>query len=100
MNAVIIRDACSLLHIVRDCDDREFVAQARHEFLDDGSCDRIERGRWFVHQQDFRLCRDGARDAKPLLLSTREPQRARAQLILHFVPKRGGCKARSAQSIF
>lgn len=32
----------------------------------------IDCGQWFVEQQQFRFCTDGAGDAEPLLLSTRQ----------------------------
>ncbi len=89
MNAVTseTRAACCMLCVTATIVNS--LGQPRHQLLDHGAGDRIERRRRLVHQQHLRLSGDGPRDAQPLLLSAREAQRARAQLIFHFVPKRG-----------
>src|SRR6185437_7626845 len=43
-------------------------------------------------QQDFGLHRDGAGDAKALLLAAGERESALLQLVLHLVPERGAAQ--------
>jgi hypothetical protein len=53
-----------------DDDDGVSALQLADQFLDLGGRDRVERGTGFVHQDDFGVDRDGARNAQPLLLAT------------------------------
>src|SRR3984893_3029526 len=64
-----LRYARRLLHIVRHDDDGVIRAQFIDQILDPRARYRIQRRRGFVHQDDFGTHGDGARDAKPLLLS-------------------------------
>ena len=51
--------------------------------------DRVERRGRLVEQQHFRIGREGAGDAEPLLLTAGEPVADVAQPVLHLVPQRG-----------
>ena len=84
-----VRDARSLLHVVRDDDDREACAETRHELFDLERADGVDRARRFVHQQDVRFGRDDAGDAEALLLSAGKCRAGFVQLLLDFVPERG-----------
>src|SRR5205823_8368717 len=68
----VIGTAARLLHVVGDDDDRVLLLELADQFLNFGRRDRIERGTWFVHQHDLRFDRQGARDAKTLLLAARQ----------------------------
>ena len=83
-----VRDARRLLQVVRDDDDRQLALQLVQQLFDLLRRDRIERARRLVEQQHFRLVRQRPRDAQPLLLAARQPERALAQPVLHFVPQR------------
>ena len=51
--------------------------------------DWIERRARLVHEQDFRFDRQRPRDAKPLLLPTRETRAGfLVDVVLHFLPQR------------
>ena len=84
-----VRDACGLLHVVRDDDDRVLLLQVLHEVLDAGRCDRVEGRAWLVHQDDVRLDRDGACDAQALLLTAGQGVGVLLELVLDLVPERG-----------
>src|SRR6266540_4323765 len=73
----VLGDPRRLLHVVRDDRDRVVPLQVVNELLDLLSRDRIERRGWLVHEEDFRLDGERARDAEALLLSAREPERGR-----------------------
>src|SRR6185503_10084188 len=45
-----------------------------------------------IEEQDFRLVRERAGNANPLLLAARQPERARTQSVLHLFPQRGSTK--------
>ena len=64
-----LRHARRLLHVVGDDDDRVAAAQLVDQLLDLGGGDRIERRARLVHQDHFRIDRDRAGDAQPLLLA-------------------------------
>jgi hypothetical protein len=84
----VVRDACGLLHIVRDDDDRVVGLQFVDQFLDLRCRDRIERRGGFVEQDDFGLHRNGACDAQTLLLAAGKAQSAGVELVLHLGPER------------
>src|SRR5690606_16357792 len=69
--------------------------QVVDELLDALRGDRVERRRRFVHEQYLRADSQGARDAQPLLLASRQGERGLVQPVLHLVPERGG-----AQTLF
>ena len=48
--------------------------QLLHQILDFEGGDGVERGGGFIHEQDVRFHRQGAGDAQPLLLPTRQAQ--------------------------
>ena len=52
---------------------REVLPQLVDQLLDPGGGDRVERRARLVHQDDFRVDRDRAGDAQPLLLAAGEP---------------------------
>src|SRR5271156_6852159 len=56
------------------------------------SGDGVERRTRLVHQQHCRLCCNRARDTQALLLSSRERQPARFQLVLDLIPQRRGAQ--------
>src|SRR5438105_8429179 len=84
-----------LLHVVGDEYDRVLVLQLQHQLLDAPRRDWIESRARFVHQQHRGVGRDRPRDAQALLLTARERQTARLQLVLDLVPQgpRGGARA-------
>src|SRR3546814_3379612 len=55
--------------------------------LDLGGGDRIERRAGLVHQDHFGIDRDGAGDAKPLLLAAGKGGAAVLETVLHFIPE-------------
>ena len=69
------------------------------QFLDLGGRDRIERRAGLVEQDDFRLDRDGARDAQALLLAAGQAEAAGIELVLHLVPERGAAQRRLDASV-
>src|SRR3546814_12431010 len=68
----LLADARSLLHIVGDDHDRIAPAQFVDQFLDLGGGDRVQRRAWLVHQDHLGIDRDGASEAKALLLAARK----------------------------
>src|ERR1035437_4962671 len=78
-----------LLQIMRHDDHGEFPLQLDEKLLDPLRRDRVERRAGFVEQQHFRIVRQRARDAEPLLLPAGEPRRALAETVLHLIPERG-----------
>ena len=64
------------------------------QLLDDRGRDRVERRAGLVHQQDFRLRRDRARDAQALLLAAGQTGAGLLQAVLDLVPQ-----IRSAQRL-
>jgi hypothetical protein len=64
-----LRHARGLLHRVGDDDDGIALAQLVDQLLDARGGDRVERRAGLVHQDDFGIDGDGARDAQALLLA-------------------------------
>ena len=60
----------------------------KEQLLDLGSSDRIERRARLIQQQDFRVNRQRARNAEPLLLPAGERVGRLVKLIFYLVPKR------------
>ena len=58
-----------------------------------GGGDGVQGGGRFVHQQNFRLHRQGAGNAQTLLLAAGHSQRAFVQAVLHFVPDGSAAQA-------
>ena len=85
----LVRDAGGLLHIVGDYDYGIAFFELAHQVLDSQRGDWVQRGGGFVHENDFRLDRNGASDAQTLLLAAGQCKRAVAQAIFHFVPEGG-----------
>ena len=81
------RAACC--SVVGNDDDGVVDLEFADKLLDGEGGDGVEGGGRFVHQHDFRLDRDGARDAEALLLPAGQVERARVQAVLHLVPQRG-----------
>src|SRR5258708_4425130 len=73
-----IGHARGLLHVVRDDDDGQRLAQFANQLLDLRGRDRVQRGGRLVPQEHFRLARQRAPGAEALPLSP--PERARALL--------------------
>ena len=88
-----IRDARRLLHVVGDDDDGVILFEFLHQFLDLEGGDRVEGGGGFVHQDDFRLDRQGTGDAQALLLPAGEGQAGLVEFILHLIPQGGRLQA-------
>src|SRR6266849_2896358 len=78
----LVRNARGLLHVVGDDGDSVVLRQ----FLDLRGRDRIERRAWLVEQDHLGPHRDGAGDAKPLLLAAGQAEAAGVQLVLDLVP--------------
>ena len=66
-----LRHARGLLHVVGDDGDGIAPAQFVDQLLDLGGGDRVKRRTGLVHQDHFRIDRDGARYAQTLLLPAR-----------------------------
>ena len=88
-----IAHARGLLHVVRDNHDGKSLAQLANQRLNAGGTARIKRGARLVHKQNFWTNRDGARNAKALLLAAGKTKRAVVKAVLHFVPNGGGAQA-------
>src|SRR5258708_10341457 len=69
----IVRNACGLLHVMRDDHDRIVVLQLVHELLDATRRDRIESLGRLVQVPPLRFYGESARHAQPPLLSPHEP---------------------------
>ena len=67
---------------------RALVFQAEQQVFDFGRGNRIQRRAGFVQQQNFRIHRERSRDAKPLLLPSRERKSRFMELVFYFVPER------------
>ncbi len=68
--------------------DRVLGLEVQHQLLDADGRGGIERGGGLVHQDDFGLDREAARDAQALLLPAREPQGGLVEAVLDLVPER------------
>ena len=88
-----VAGARGLLHVVRDDRHRAAVFQLEHELFDFRGGDGIERGAGLIEKQHFRIDRQRASDAEPLLLAAGERERGLVQVILHFLPKSGAAQA-------
>src|SRR6266404_1240644 len=88
----VIGDASGLLHVVRNRYDRVLAFELIDQFLDLGCGDRIKLGTRLIHQKHFRLHRERARDAKPLLLAARKAGPRLMQIVFYLIPKRGHAK--------
>ena len=85
----VVADARGLLHRMRHDHDRVDFLQLADEIFDLARRDRVERRGRLVHQDDFGIDGETARDAEPLLLPARERERGAVEAILDFVPERG-----------
>src|SRR5581483_9655812 len=90
-----LRHARRLLHRVGYDHDGIIGPQLVDEILDARGGDRVERRTRLIHQDHFRFDRNRARDAQPLLLSTRQTSAGRPQAILHLVPQARALQARA-----
>src|ERR1700690_965289 len=81
--------ARGLLHVVGDDGDRVVVLEFVDQLLDLGSGDRVERRARLVEQDHLRPHRDGAGDAKPLLLAAGEREPIGVKLVLDLLPQGG-----------
>src|SRR5882672_2252563 len=89
-----VRDARGLLKVVCDDDDRELALQLVDELLDFLCRDGVERRGRLVEQQDLRIVGERTRNAEPLLLTSRQRERAVAKTFLHLVPQRRASQRR------
>src|SRR5690554_2117716 len=89
----IIAHSRGLLHRVRHDGDRIILLQLADELLDACGGDGIEGRGGLVHEENLGANGEGARDAKPLLLSARKTERGLIEAILHLIPKRGSTEA-------
>src|SRR6267378_2186276 len=85
--------ASRLLHVVRHDHDRIPLLEFLHEFLDAQRGDRVERRGGLVHQHHFRLDRERACQAQPLLLTAGQVEGGASQPILDLVPQPGVLEA-------
>src|SRR5688500_9216313 len=85
----VVRDARRLLHVVRHDYHRVALLQLVHGVLDLLGRDRVERARRLVHQDHLWLHRQGARDAKTLLLAAGEPVTALLEAVFDLLPEGG-----------
>src|SRR5216684_4015293 len=84
----LVRNARGLLHVVGDDGDSVVLRQLLVQFLDLGGRNRIERRTGLVEQDHLGPHRDGAGDAKPLLLAAGQAQARGVELVLDLVPQR------------
>ena len=84
-----LRDAGSLLHGVGHDDDGVVFFQFLEQFLDPGRGDGIQGGTGFIHEDYFGSERDGAGNAKTLLLAAGKFCAPLTQLVFHFIPEPG-----------
>ena len=82
-----LRHARRLLHVMGDDGDRITAAQLVDQLLDLGGGDRVERRAGLVHQDHFRIDRDGAGDAQALLLAAGQGRAAFLEAVLDLVPQ-------------
>ncbi|MPN00650.1 hypothetical protein SDC9_147846 [bioreactor metagenome] len=78
---------------MRHDQNRVFFFQIQHQVFNLERGNRVQSGSRFVHQQDFGLHGDGARNAKPLLLSARKPERGSLQPVFRLLEQRGRLQA-------
>src|SRR3989442_6311293 len=83
-----VRHPRRLLHVVRDDDDRQVAFELEDGLLDASGGDRVEGRARLVHQQDFGLHRERARNAQALLLAAGEAGAGLRQPVLDLVPQR------------
>src|SRR6267378_5828050 len=83
----VIRNPAGLLHVMCHRYDCEFSFEFVNQFLDLRRGDRIKCRTRLVHQDDFRLHGERARNTKSLLLSARKARARFVQIILHLVPE-------------
>src|SRR5229473_784137 len=88
----LVGDARGLLHVVGDDRDRVILGQFLDQLLDLGGRNGVECRARLVEQDDFGPYRDGAGDAKPLLLAARQAQTAGVELVLDLVPQRAAAQ--------
>src|SRR3989344_5648319 len=91
----IIRDAESLVSVMRDYCYSRFPPELFDQLLDQLCCKGIQRCGRFVEQEHLRIDGDGPRDAQPLLLPAGKFSAWLAQPLFYLIPKCG-----SAQCIF
>src|ERR1700730_16388074 len=84
----LVRDPRGLLHVMGDDGDGVVLGQFLDQLLDLGGRDRVERRARLVEQDHLGAHRNGAGDAKPLLLAAGQAQARGSQLVLDLVPQR------------
>ena len=82
-----------MLHVMSHDHDGALVFQGKQQIFYFGRSDRVECGAGLVQQQNFRMDRQGPRNAQPLLLAARERIRRLVQLVLHLFPQRCALQA-------
>src|SRR5450631_717968 len=88
-----------LLHVVGHDGDGVVVLELVDQLLDLGGGDRVERRARLVEQDHLRPHRDGAGDAKPLLLAAGEREPVGIELVLDLFPQ-GGALQRMLNAAF
>ena len=83
----LVARAPRLRHVVRDDDDGVAALQREHQLLDCARAFHVERAARFVHQNDFGLERQQARDAELLLLLELERGGFVVEPVLQVIPK-------------
>ena len=87
-----VTGASGLLHVVGDDDDGTGWLQLEKQLFNLGGSHRVERGTRLVEQQDFRVDRQGASDAEPLLLAAGQGIGGLMELIFDFLPESGAAE--------
>src|SRR5438105_5316961 len=90
-----LRNARCLLHGMSDDHDRIAFPQYFDEIFDAGCGDGIERRARLVHENDFGLNGNRARNTQALLLTTRQAGARTVEPVFHFVPQSSALQARA-----
>ena len=72
-----------------DDDDGKVLAKLKHKLLHFRRGDGVKGGAGFVHEDDLRTDRDGARDAEALLLASGKAEGTILEAVLDLVPEGG-----------
>src|ERR1700719_2185064 len=88
----LVGDPRGLLHVMRDDGDGVVLRQFLDQFLDLGGRDRVQRRTRLVEQDHLGPHRNGAGDAKPLLLAAGQAQARGVELVLDLVPQRAAAQ--------
>src|SRR4030042_4684893 len=82
----IIRDTCSLLHIVSNNDNGHLFFELPDEFFNLCCSRGIKGGGRFIEQEDLGIGCQGPRDTEALLLSAGKIEREVIYPVFHLIP--------------